>query len=206
MTDRPHDWQPKVAVVTGATSGLGRAAAREFARRGFNVVLSGRRAAALRDVVNECEALGSTAVGCEADITRPEEVERLLRAALSIDGKVDVWVNNAGVTLFARLDEAPFEEHQRVIETNVLGTMLCARAILPVLRRQGYGVMINVGSILSRVGQPFVPSYVISKFAIRGLTEALRADSPNCPTFTCAPCCRTPSTLNISRQQATTLV
>lgn len=174
-------WENKVVVITGATSGLGRAAALEFARRGCHLVLGGRRQTALEEIAGECRALGAEAVHCNADITREEDVRRLVDCALGVDGRIDVWVNNAGVTLFARLDEAPFEEHRRVIETNVIGSMLCARAVLPVFRRQEHGVLVNVGSVLSKVGQPFVPSYVISKFAIRGLTETLRMDLAEFP-------------------------
>lgn len=176
-----EDWKGKLVVITGATSGLGRAAALEFARRGFSLVLAARRREALADLVATCGQLGANAVPCQVDITQEGEVRRLLETALSVDGRIDVWVNNAGVTLFAKLDEAPFEEHRRVIETNVLGTMLCARAVLPVFRSQGYGVLVNVASVLGKVGQPFVPSYVISKFAIRGLSEALRADVAEMP-------------------------
>jgi short-subunit dehydrogenase len=99
-------------------------------------------------------------------------------------------VNNAGVTLFGSLTDAPFEEHRRVLETNVFGAMFGARAVLPTFRRQHSGVLINVGSILSKVGQPFVPSYVISKFALRGLSEALRvelAEEPNVHVCTVMP-------------------
>jgi short-subunit dehydrogenase len=86
------------------------------------------------------------------------------------------------VTLFAPLEEASFEEHRRVIETNLYGPIFAARALVPVFRRQRHGVLINVGSILSKVGQPFVPSYAISKFGLRGMSESLRmelADEPD---------------------------
>jgi short-subunit dehydrogenase len=112
-------------------------------------------------------------------VTREAEVDGLCNAALEGFGRIDVWVNNAGVTAFGRLDQGTFEAHRRVIETNLFGAMYGARAVLPVFRRQGRGVLINVGSVLSQIGQPFVPSYVISKFALRGLTEALRAEVAN---------------------------
>jgi short-subunit dehydrogenase len=89
---------------------------------------------------------------------------------------LDVWVNNAGVTLFAKLEDGDFALHRRVIETNLYGSIYGARAVVPIFRRQHQGVLINVGSILSRVGQPFVPSYVISKHGLRGLSQALRAE------------------------------
>src|SRR5690606_17479042 len=110
-----------------------------------------------------------------------DAVDALVERTLAAFERIDVWVNNAGVTLFAPLEGAPFEQHRRVIETNLFGPMYAARAVVPIFRRQGRGVMINVGSILGKVGQPFVPSYVISKFALRGLTEALRAELADAP-------------------------
>jgi len=116
------------------------------------------------------------------DVCKREDVEALSRAAVERFGRIDVWVNNAGITLFSALEDGPFEQHQRVIETNLFGAMHGARAVVPLFRKQKHGVLINVGSILSQVGQAFVPAYVISKFAVRGLSEALRvelADEPN---------------------------
>lgn len=169
----------QVVVITGATSGIGRAAALEFVGRGCALMLAGRRHEALTDITHECRAAGARVLMQPTDVTSESEVDRLCAAALAEFGRIDVWINNAGVTAFGRLDQGPFEEHRRVIETNLFGAMYAARAVLPVFRRQGRGVMINVGSVLSRIGQPFVPSYVISKFALRGLTEALRAEVAN---------------------------
>ena len=87
-----------------------------------------------------------------------------------------MWINNAGVTLFARIEEAAFAEHRRVIETNLFGAIHGARAVVPIFRRQQRGTLINVCSVLSKVGNPFVPSYTISKFGLHGLSEALRVE------------------------------
>jgi NAD(P)-dependent dehydrogenase (short-subunit alcohol dehydrogenase family) len=171
----------KVVVVTGASSGLGRAAAVEFARHGAVLVLAARRLDALEETARLCRARGSSAISVVTDVTIEADVRRLAERALELTGDIDVWVNNAGVSSFGLLDETPFEPHRRVFETNVFGAMFGARAVLPTFRRQRRGVLINVGSILSKVGQPFVPSYVISKFALRGLTEALRAELANYP-------------------------
>lgn len=178
-----RDLRDKVVVITGASSGLGRAAAIQFARKGARLVLAARREGALRETAQLCGGESAERALCVVtDVTREEDVERLLEAAVRDMGGVDVWVNNAGVTLFAALDQAPFAEHRRVVETNLFGAMLCARAVMPLFKRQRHGVLINVGSILSKIGQPYVPSYVISKFGLRGLSEALRtefADQPD---------------------------
>jgi short-subunit dehydrogenase len=180
----------RVVVVTGASSGLGRAIARELAERGCALVLAARGRDALEAVARECEDLGARAIVVTTDVTRPQEVEALTAAALDAFGRIDVWINNAGVTYYAFLEDGVLELHERVIQTNLLGAVYGARAVVPVFRKQHAGVLINVGSVLSEVGQAFVPSYVISKFGVHGLTEALRvelADEPGIHACTIFP-------------------
>jgi NAD(P)-dependent dehydrogenase (short-subunit alcohol dehydrogenase family) len=162
-----------VVVLTGASSGLGRATAFELARRGAKLVLAARRTDALRDVAAKC---GPNATVVETDVTIEDDVENLARIAIEEHGRIDVWINNAGVTYYAALEDGPMEPHRRVIEANLFGAMHGARAVVPIFRRQHRGVLINVGSVLSEVGQAFVPSYAISKFGVRGLSEALRVE------------------------------
>lgn len=168
--------QGKVVVLTGASSGIGRAAALAFARRGSHLVLAARRCEALQVTARDCRAAGAQVVTMQADVTREDEVRALASLALEATGAIDVWINNAGVTMFGSLEEGPLDEHRQVLETNLFGALNGARAVIPIFRRQKRGVLINVGSILSKIGQPLVPSYVISKFALRGLSEALRAE------------------------------
>jgi NAD(P)-dependent dehydrogenase (short-subunit alcohol dehydrogenase family) len=169
---------------------LGREAAIQFAARGANVVLGARRVDALEETARLCRERGAEAHVVPTDVTSEDEVRALADAAITRFGRLDVWVNNAGVTLFSLLEEAPFSEHRRVIETNLFGAILGARAAMPIFRHQGHGVLINVGSVLSKVGQPFVPSYVISKFGVHGLSEVLRteyADDPDIHICTLYP-------------------
>ncbi|HYC01472.1 MAG TPA: SDR family NAD(P)-dependent oxidoreductase [Candidatus Limnocylindrales bacterium] len=180
----------KVVVITGASSGLGREAAVQFAAKGWRTVLAARRGDSLEETAQMCREAGGDALAVVTDVSVEQDVQRLAQAALDRFGSIDVWVNNAGVTHFAALDEGPFDEHRRVIEINLFGAIYGVRAVLPVFRRQRRGVLINVGSILSLIGQPAVPSYVISKFALRGLSEALRptvADEPDIHICTLLP-------------------
>jgi NAD(P)-dependent dehydrogenase (short-subunit alcohol dehydrogenase family) len=166
----------RVVVITGASSGVGRAAALAFTNAGYRVVLAARRGEALNETAQACRTRGGQALVLVTDVTVDADIKRLIAKTREQWGTIDVWVNNAGVTLFATLDGAPFEEHRRVIETNLLGAMQCAYAVVPVFKEQGFGTLINVGSVLSEIGQPFVPSYAISKFALRGLSQSLSAE------------------------------
>jgi NAD(P)-dependent dehydrogenase (short-subunit alcohol dehydrogenase family) len=176
----------KVVVITGASSGLGRAAALELAGKGARLVLASRRAETLADTAQLCRNVGGEALAVVTDVTDEGAVSQLANRAQELTGGIDVWINNAGVTAFGTLEGISLEEHRRVLETNLWGAIYSARAVVPIFRRQGHGVLINVGSVLSKVGQPFVPSYVISKFALRGLSEALRAELADKPhIFVC---------------------
>jgi short-subunit dehydrogenase len=179
-----------VVVITGASSGLGRATALELARRGASLVLAARRTDALEETARLCRSKAASTLIVETDVNVASEVDALARAALETHGRIDIWINNAAVTLFSPLEAGPFEDHQRVIETNLFGAMHGARAVIPIFRRQHRGILINVGSVLSEVGHAFVPSYVISKFGVHGMSEALRvelADEPDVHVCTVLP-------------------
>jgi NAD(P)-dependent dehydrogenase (short-subunit alcohol dehydrogenase family) len=170
-----------VVVITGASSGIGRATALEFAACGCRLVIAARREDALRETALLCERRGAPTSALATDVTQPVDVDRLVQRTLERYARVDVWVNNAGTTLFGRLEEGDFAAHRQVLETNLLGPMYAARLVMPLFKRQGHGVLINVGSVLSQVGQAFVPAYAISKFGLRGLSEALRSDVADWP-------------------------
>jgi NAD(P)-dependent dehydrogenase (short-subunit alcohol dehydrogenase family) len=173
MTRRLKD---SVVVVTGASSGIGFATVREFARRGSRVVAGARRADVLNALRDEGKATKGSVVPVRADVTDEIHVNALARDAVDRFGRIDVWVNNAAVTAFARIDDLPLEDYDRLWNTNVMGYVRGIRAVLPYLREQGQGVIVNVSSIAGRVGQPYASAYSMTKHAIRALSMGLRQE------------------------------
>jgi NAD(P)-dependent dehydrogenase (short-subunit alcohol dehydrogenase family) len=170
-----------VVTVTGATSGIGRASALAFARRGAAVVAVARRGDALDDVVHRCRSLGVDALACEADVSDPDSLDAAARRAIEQFGRLDVWVNNAAAGTFGYLEDIPLADVRRVLDANVMGYVHGARAALPWFREQNSGVLINVGSVLSKVPGPALIPYVMSKHAVRALSASLRCELLDAP-------------------------
>jgi short-subunit dehydrogenase len=160
----------KNVVITGASSGIGRATALEMARRGAHVILGARRADPLEQTAAACRAFGVQATAVVTDVTRPEDCARLMAAA----GHVDVLVNNAGFATFDAIAEAKAEELRAMMDTNYFGTVNCTQAVLPAMLARGNGTIVNVASICGIMGYARMGGYCATKFAIVGFTEALR--------------------------------
>lgn len=166
----------KVVVITGASSGIGRATALEFARQGADVVVAARRGKALDEVVSECKQLGWRAIAIETDVTDAVAMKQLAVAAISFGGRIDIWVNNAGIGAVGEFTETPIEAHDKVISTNLIGYLHGAHAVLPYFKCQQYGILINTISLGGWIPQPYTVAYSASKFGLRGFSEALRGE------------------------------
>ncbi|QKJ32902.1 SDR family oxidoreductase [Mucilaginibacter mali] len=173
--------QGKTIVITGASSGAGRAAALEFAKYHTNLVLAARNVAALEEVKSECEAIGAQALIVPTDTSDSKAMIALANAANDWHGKIDVWVNNAGVLAAGDFDKTPMAVHEQVIKTNLLGYMNGAHAVLPILKAQGYGTIINNISIGGFLPVPYGAGYTAAKFGLRGWSEALKGELSEWP-------------------------
>lgn len=176
-----RDLSDMSVVVTGASSGIGRATALAFAEGGARVTLASRRGGRLAALARECERRGGRAQYVETDVTDPAAMRALADAAVRRYGRIDVWVNDAGVGAVGRFTDTPIEAHDQVIRTNLMGYMHGAHAVLPHFQRRGRGVLINVVSVGAFMGAPLAASYTASKFGLRGFSESLRAELQDQP-------------------------
>jgi short-subunit dehydrogenase len=173
----------KVVVVTGASSGAGRAIAVELAKQGARLILAARREEALNEVVEECNSLGGTAIAVTADTRFTDNMQELARAAYRTGGRIDMWVNNAGVLAAGEFDKLPAQVNEEVIRTNLVGYMNGAYAVLPYFKNQGYGILVNNISVGGWIVTPFAAAYTASKFGLRGFFESLKGELKNYPNI-----------------------
>jgi len=166
----------KVAIVTGAASGIGRASAIEFAREGARVTVADKDEQGGRETVEQILADGREAFFARVDVTSDSEIARMVEETVKRWGKIDILFNNAGVLLVKTIDEMSEEEWDRVMAVNVKSIFLAARHAVPHMRRNGGGAILNTGSIGSFTGQVGTPVYSASKGAIALLTKSLALD------------------------------
>lgn len=159
-------------VITGASSGFGRGVALRLAELGWNLVLAARRTAPLEQLAAEC----GNAIAVTTDVANPGDVEKLARAAIAKFNRFDVWINNAGVAALGPFERIPLEDHLRVLQTNLAGTLIGSHVAMRHFRERGSGTLVNIASMLGRTPSPYYASYCASKYGVIGLCDALRQE------------------------------
>lgn len=172
----PNEARGKVIVLTGASSGFGQGAALAFAEQGAKVVLAARRTNLLEEVARACQAKGGEALVVTTDVADPGAMSRLAEAAVQRFGRIDVWINNAGVGVISRFEDAPVEDYSRLIDVNLKGVVYGSHAALRQFRAQGYGTLVNVGSIDSEVPLAYQATYSATKAGVLSLGRALNEE------------------------------
>jgi short-subunit dehydrogenase len=165
----------QVIVITGASSGIGLTTARMAARAGAKVVLTARDEATLSQEVENLRAAGGQATYLAGDVANPETLQRVGQLAVETYGRIDTWINNAGVGIFGLAEEVSLEDQRRLFDVTFWGIVHGCRAALPRLKAGG-GVLINVGSIESEIGVPYHSAYSAAKHAVKGYTDTLRME------------------------------
>ncbi|RUR72515.1 SDR family oxidoreductase [Chlorogloeopsis fritschii PCC 9212] len=166
----------QVVAVVGASSGIGRNAALQFANRGAKVVVAARSQPGLESLVEEIQKMGGEATAVVADVTVFEQVKAIADRAVEQYGRLDTWVHNAAVELYAAFEVTTPEEFKRVIDVNLMGQVYGAMAALPHLKREGRGALIHVTSIEARRSLPLQSAYAASKHGVDGFLESLRVE------------------------------
>ena len=162
----------RTVVITGASSGFGRGVALRLAEQGFNLVLAARRAHLLESLAAEC----GNAVAVTADVGDPNAVEKIAAVAIAKFNGFDVWINNAGVAALGPFEAVPLDDHLRVVQTNLGGTIAGSHVAMRHFRQRGAGTLVNIASMLGRTPAPYYASYCATKYGVIGLCDALRQE------------------------------
>ncbi len=163
-------------MITGASSGIGRATAHAFARTGARIALAARSVSSLDEVRAECEARGGEAIVVPTDVTSDEQVAALVAGVIERFGRIDVWVGAASVFTYGRFEDVPADVFRELLEVNLFGQARGVRAVLPHMRRQRGGTIVLIGSVYSRLATAYVSAYITSKHALLGLSDSIRQE------------------------------
>ena len=167
----------KVVIVTGASSGLGEATARRLADNGAKLMLTARREDRLKELVSKIEQAGGTAQYQITDVTKREQVEALAKATKDAYGRIDVLVNNAGLMPLSPLDEAKVDEWDQMVDVNIKGVLYNIAAVLPIMRAQKSGHIVNISSVAGHKVFPAGAVYCATKFAVKAISEGIRLEA-----------------------------
>lgn len=167
------DFNNKVTVITGGSSGIGEATAMEFAKRKSSIVLVARRKENLDSISEKLVRYGSNILVCQCDVSKRNEVDQMSKTVLDKFGKIDILVNNAGFAIFGTVSELQIEDIVSQMETNYFGMVYCIKAFLPKMLERRTGHIVNVASLAGSFGLPGIAPYCASKFAMLGFSEGL---------------------------------
>ncbi len=164
----------KVAIITGASAGIGEATAREFAQAGAITVLAARRAERLERLQKEIEEMGGIALAVPTDVTDPDQIKHLVQTTVSEFGRIDILANIAGWALYQWLEKMSHEQLRKAFDVNVIGLAEMTRQVIPVMQRQHSGLIMNMSSYASHISTPPLTLYASTKYAVEGLTDGMR--------------------------------
>ena len=168
------DYQSKIVVITGASSGIGEATALEFAKKGATLVLVSRRENKLQEVEKKLSKFNSKILVIQCDVSKKSDVERMSKLVIEKFGRIDVLVNNAGFAIYGSVKDLSVEEIELQMATNYFGMIYCIKNFLPIMLKQNSGHIVNVASVAASFGLPGIASYCASKFAMLGFSEGLK--------------------------------
>jgi len=176
MSPKLKSLDQQVMVITGASSGIGLCTAEAAAKKGAKVVLAARSEKTLQEVVERINASGGEAIAVTADVSDRQQCENIAQQAVARFGRIDTWVNNAGLAIYGRLDEVSEEDNRRLFDINFWGVVDGSLTALPHLKAAGGGALINLGSEVSEAAVPLLGMYAASKHSVKGFTDSLRIE------------------------------
>lgn len=165
------NFSDKVALITGASRGIGKAIALRFAQEGLDLILAARNVQDLQTVQRDVEGMGRRCQSIPTDLRNPESIKKLVQHSLEIMGQIDILVNNAGVGFWGPVDELTLDQYDEMFDVNMRAVFLLARAVIPHMKSKSHGHIINIASTSSRWTYPEGTLYCASKFAVLGLTK-----------------------------------
>ncbi len=168
------DFKGKTVLITGASSGIGKEATIQFAKKGSNVILVARRKQKLQQIDNDLKKFNISTLICECDISDKLQVEKMSKLVLEKYGFIDILVNNAGFAIYGSVSNLTIEEIESQMETNYFGMIYCIKNFLPSMLEKKSGHIVNVASVAASFGLPGIASYCASKYAMLGFSEGLK--------------------------------
>ena len=168
------DFKNKVVLITGASSGIGKQTAIEFAKLGSNIILVAKTKNKLEQVENQLKQFNVTTLVCPCDVSKKEQVENMSKIVLKKFNSVDILINNAGFAIYGSVFDLSIDEIESQMETNYFGMIYCTKLFLPLMIKQKSGHIVNVASVAASFGLPGIASYCASKFAMLGFSEGLK--------------------------------